>query len=99
MLVEKYRPKKRLIQLDIREFYSSITEKTLINAIAFAEKYISISKEDIWIIKHCTKSLLFYENEAWKKKNIDVTMGSHDGVELSEFVEIYFPLNKYTFKR
>ena len=89
----------KFIQLDIREFYSSITEKTLINAIAFTEKYISISKQDIWIIKHCTKSLLLYENEAWKKKDIDVTTGSHDAVELCELVGIYFPLSKYTFKR
>ena len=53
----------KLIQLDIKEFYPSITEKLLNNAITFAENYISISKEDIRIIKHCRKSLLFYGNE------------------------------------
>ena len=49
----------KFIQLDIKEFYPSITEKTLNNAITFAENYISISKEDIRIIKRCRKSLLF----------------------------------------
>ena len=54
----------KFIQLDIKEFYPSITEKSLSNAITFAENYISISKEDTRIIKHCRKSLLFHGNEA-----------------------------------
>ena len=54
----------KFIQLDIKEFYPSITEKSLNNAITFAENYISISKEDTRIIKHCRKSLLFHGNEA-----------------------------------
>ena len=77
----------------MKEFYPSVTEKTLNNAITFAENYISISKEDIRIIKHCRKSLLFYENEAWKKKDtdttFDVTMGSYGGAELCELIGIY----------
>ena len=83
----------KFIQLDIKEFYPSFTEKTLNNAITFAENYISISKEDIRIIKHCRKSLLFYENEAWKKKDtnttFDVTMGSYDGAEVCKLIGIY----------
>ena len=68
-------------------------KKTLNNANTFAENYISISKEDIRIIKHCRKSLLFYENEAWKKKYtntiFDVTMGSYDGAEVCELIGMY----------
>ena len=82
--------KCKFIQLDIKEFYPSITEKSLHNAITFAENYIPISKEDIRIIKHCRKSLLFYGNEAWKKKDADttfyVTMGSYDGGELCQLI-------------
>ena len=69
-----------------------ITKKTLNNANTFAENYISISKEDIRVIKHCRKSLLFYENEAWKKKDtdttFDVTKGSCDGAEVCELIGI-----------
>ena len=50
----------KFIQLYIKEFYPSITEKLLNNAITFADNYIPISKEDIRIIKHCSESLLFY---------------------------------------
>ena len=83
----------KFTQLDIKEFYPSITEKSLNNAITFQENYIPISKEDIRVIKHCRKSLLFYGNEAWKKKEadttFDVTMGSYDGAELCGLIGIY----------
>ena len=89
---ETFQTKAKFIQLDIKEFYHSITEKSLNNAITFAENYILISKEDIRIIKHCRKSLLFYGNETWKKKDadatFDVTMGSYDEVELCELIGI-----------
>ena len=42
------------------------------------------------IINYSRKSLLFHENEPWVKKegdkDFDVTMGSNDGVEISELV-------------
>ena len=50
-------------------------------------------KEDIRIIKHYSQSLLFYGNEAWKKKDadttFDITVGSYDGAELCELIGIY----------
>ena len=51
------------IQLDIMEFYPSITEKILDNALLFAKQHIEISDKDLRIIKHCRKSLLYHENE------------------------------------
>ena len=75
------------------------------NGIAFAENYVSISKEDIRIIKHCRNSLLFYENEAWKKKDtdvtFDVTMGSYDGAKFCELIGMYIQslLTNLLFKR
>ena len=95
----------KIIQLDIKEFYPSITEKPLNNAITFAENYIPISKQDIRILKHCRKSLLFYGNEAWKKKDadttFDVTMGSYDGAEFCQLIWIYiqsFNLENNTYR-
>lgn len=78
------------IQLDIMEFYPSITETILDNAISFAKTHINISDKDLRIIKHCRKSLLYHANEAWKKKDsdtcFDVTMGSFDGAEICELI-------------
>ena len=81
------------IQLDIKDFYPSITEKILDNAIELAKEYTTISDDNIRIIKHCRKSLLFEKDTAWVKKgtagNFDVTMGSYDGAEVCELVGIY----------
>ena len=54
---------------------------------------MEIAKKDLRIIKHCRKSLLYHEDEAWKKKEsescFDVTMGSNSGAEIYEFTGIY----------
>ena len=80
------------IQFDIKEFYPTITEEILDNVISFAQKYVPIDNSTIRTIKHCRKSLLFYKNEAWKKKCttscFDVTMGSYDDAEICELVGI-----------
>ena len=80
------------IQLNIVEFYPSISENILDNAINFAKQYKDISDENLRIIKHCRKSLLYDNFEPWKKKDtdscFDVTMGSYDGGEVCELVGI-----------
>ena len=84
---------KKLLQLDIVEFYPSITEELLDKAINFGSSHTNIDKEEIEIIKHCRKSMLFNGNTVWKKKNsptlFDVTMGSFDGAEVCELVGAY----------
>jgi len=84
---------KKLLQLDIVEFYPSITEELLDKAIKFASTYTNIDNEDIEIIKHSRKALLFNKGTVWKKKNnstlFDVTMGSYDGAEVCELVGVY----------
>ena len=78
---------------DIAEFYPSITENILDTAISFARQHTKISNENLRIIKHCRNSLLYNNQEPWKKKNtdscFDVTMGSYDGTEICELVGIY----------
>ena len=87
------RKNSAFIQLDIKDFYPSITEKILDNAIELAKESTTISDDNIRIIKHCRKSLLFEKDTAWVKKgtagNFDVTMGSYDGAEVCELVGIY----------
>ena len=68
------------IQLDIMEFYPLITENILDMTICFPQEHNILTEKDLNIIKHCRKSLLYVNNEPWKKKNtencFDVTMGS-----------------------
>ena len=73
-------------QLDIKEFYPSISEDILTNVIQFAKLHTTIGDKDLRLIMQCTKSLLMFGNETWKKKStescFDVTMGSFDGADI-----------------
>ena len=75
-----------LTVFDIQEFYPSIVEKFLKDAVLFAQTHANISRKDIEVIFHCLRSLLFHNNEPWIKKDsnddFDVTMGSYDGAEV-----------------
>ena len=74
--------------MNIESFYPSISEELLTNAIHFTKKHTMITDQDINIIMHCRKSILFHNGSPWVKKDnedmFDVTMGSFDGVEVCE---------------
>ena len=89
--------RKRFLQLDVVEFYPSITERLLAEALEFADKHSTINECEKTVIKQARNSLLFTDppnhnnsNEKipWKKKNglFDVTMGAPDGAEICELV-------------
>ena len=75
---------------EIDSFYPSILENLLKNAISYAKQYVTITDQEVDIIMHSRKSLLFDQSTAWIKKNddglFDVTMGSYDGAEVCELV-------------
>ena len=81
------------IQFDIKEFYPSITENILHQTFKFAKQHTNIDKNDLRIINHCCKSLLFSDNKTGKKKAtdacFDVIMGGFDGAEICELVGLY----------
>ena len=92
--------RKRFMQFDINEFYPSITEDLLDKALEFANSIKPITSDEINIIKHSRKSLLFTHPTApeqnqhatpWTKKTglFDVTMGAFDGAEICEVVGLY----------
>ena len=80
-----------LICFDKCDFYPSISNELLQNAIKFASKYSVITDEQIHIIKHTKKTNLYKDGEPWCKKtsNFDVTMGSFDGAEICELVGLF----------
>ena len=81
------------IQFDIEEFYPSITKHLLLKAIEHAKLYTSITHQELDIILHARKSLLFSKNKPWEKtineSLFDITMGSYDGAEICELVGLY----------
>ena len=63
--------KYKLLKFDVVEFYPSITEGLLNNAIRFAERYVEIEAEQINIIRNSCKSVLHSNGEAWIKNKRD----------------------------
>ena len=83
---------KQFLQLDIVDFYPSISEKLLTDALTFAKSQTPIDSSITNIIMHSRKSLLFSDNSVWMKKgssSFDVTIGSHDGAEVCELVGLH----------
>jgi hypothetical protein len=85
--------KQTLLSFDIVDFYPSITEQLLDDAINWGKQFTPIPESDIKIIKHARQSLLFNNGQAWTKRNssssFDVTMGSYDGAEICELVGLF----------
>ena len=82
----------KFMQLDIVDFYPSITEKLLDKSISFAKSIVTIDDSTIEIINHARKSLLFADGSTWIKRdgNIwDVTQGAYDGAECAELVGLF----------
>ena len=61
------------LQLDIQEFYPSISEQLVDEALQYASGICSIYSDEIDIIKNSCKSLLFSEGVTWQKKPVSST--------------------------
>ena len=75
------------------DFYPSISECLLNEAIDFAAQYTNISTHERHIIMQSKRTLLFSGSEPWTKIGVtgdmfDVTMGSFDGAETCELVVV-----------
>ena len=96
----KNKKKLTFVVFDIENFYPSISEKLLSDAMDFAKEHVRIKKIDLDTIRHARKSLLYKQGEAWMKKDggiFDVTMGAYDGAEICELVGIFL-LSKLSTK-
>ena len=74
---------------DIKDFYPSISESLLKEALNFVKRHTEVKKEDVDIVMHARKSLLFNKEGTWIKRTgglFDVTMGAYDGAEVCELV-------------
>ena len=85
----KEKNRHSFISFDIVDFYPSISENLLNQALHWASDLADISDEDISIIK----SLLFNHGKPWIKNNnsnlFDVTMGSYDEAGICELVGLF----------
>ena len=77
----------------IESFYPSISTKLFGEAILFAKLYYDCTSGELEIIVHSRKTLLFWQNSTWVKKegdeDFDIPTGCYDGAEICELVGIY----------
>ena len=57
----------RFIKLNIVDFYPCISEQLLDNAVTFAKLHTTINDQEIRILKHSPKALLFDSKDIWIK--------------------------------
>ena len=79
-------------KFDVVNFYPTITENLLVDALDWANPFHQFSSSQIRIIKHARRAFLFSNNQIWEKKqspDFDVTMGSYDGAECCEIVGLF----------
>ena len=73
-------------------FYPSIPENSK-KSISFAKQYYHIFDKDIRIVDHCRKSLLFKENELWRKKEtesyLDLIVSSYERDKIYKLTRNY----------
>ena len=82
----------KFVVFDIKEFYQSIKEQLMKEALDFTNSSINLPENDKEIINHARKSWLFNKQQTWIKEDsglFDVTMGAYDGVEVCEPVSSF----------
>ena len=81
------------MQFDIDQFYPFTPNELLQKAINHTSTFVRTNIEEINVIRHSRKSLLFNSNYIWIKKdenpNFDVTIGSYNGAEICKLVDLY----------
>ena len=94
----KHKSRQTFMQIDIVEYYPSISNTLLDKALHFASQKLNrnIDPETIHIIKHARNTFLYttpaegntVDRTPWRKKSgpFDVTMGAPDGAEVCELV-------------
>ena len=96
--MEWYRNIKRkdqcsFVVFDIESFYPSISTKLFDEAVSFAKLYYDFTSDELELIMHSRKTLLFWQDSAWVKKegheDFDIPMGCYDVTEICELVGIY----------
>lgn len=81
----------QFLQLDIVDYYPSVSMQLFNDAIEFASKHTVISALDKEIILNARKSLLCHQQHTWSKNTglFDITMGAYDGAEITDLVGLY----------
>ena len=75
-----------------KSFYPTISIKLFGEAVSFAKLYYDYTSDEVDMIMHSRKIVLFWQDSTWVKKeddgDLDIPMGCYDGAEICELVGI-----------
>ena len=75
------------------DFYPSISQQQLHQALLFAKRFTNISESEAEIISHACKTVLVNSDGTWVKKDgsdlFDIPMESFHGSEVSDLIGLY----------
>ena len=81
------------VKLGVENFYPSISQDLLTDAISCTKSLIDIMEQEYSIIAHSRKILLFQNSKPWMKKDgnqdFDIPMGCYDGAEICELADSF----------
>ena len=81
------------VKLGVENFYPSISEDLLTDAISCTKSLIDIMEQEYSIITHSRKIFLFQNSKPWMKKDgnqdFDIPMGCYDGAEICELADSF----------
>ena len=80
------------VVFDIESFYPSISTKLFEEAVSFSKLYYNFTSDELELITHSRKTLLFWQDSTCVKKegnkDFDIPMGFYDKAEISKLVGI-----------
>ena len=83
--------------LDIENFYPSFSTKLCDKAVSFAKLYYDFTSDELEMIMHSRKTLFFWQDSTWVKKegdeDFDIPIKFYDSEEICELVGIYIQDN------
>ena len=88
----KDKHKKSFIVFDIKDYYPSIKEKLLTDAVEWAQTLVRITPEEKDIIFKAKRSVLYFQGKPWlrnKSEKFDVSQGLFDGAETSDLCGLF----------
>ena len=75
-----------LLQYSTLKVFACLFQQNFTEPISFGKLYYDFSSDELEIIMHSRKTLLFRQDSTWIKKegneDFDITMGCYDGAEI-----------------
>ncbi|GAB1597579.1 hypothetical protein Ahia01_000034400, partial [Argonauta hians] len=85
--------RSKFLQVDISNYYTSISKDLLIASLNFAQQNSDLTKDETLIILHARKTLVSFGGKLWTKKGeggpFYITMGAQDSAQVTDLVGLY----------